>query len=1143
MEEDPSEEAGQELALMGRKPDQSKSNISRRRALAGFPEGILTFLLTDIEGSTPLWERHRVDMGAALAHHEGLIIETVAFYGGQLIKTRGEGDSTLSVFMRASDAAATAVALQRSLATTSWPGGIALPTRAALHTGEAELRDGDYYGQTLNRAARLRALGQGGQILLSRPTAELVVDQLPEGARLVDVGAHHLKGLSRPENIFALVHPDMTAPPPAVAQRAEHPDRVAFVGRDAERAWLSAALDSALGGQGQLVLLAGQAGIGKTRIAEELCADARAREARAVWGRCHEGEGAPAYWPWRQVLRAYAPGRPPAAPASEVGEATAEFAQLVPELAGAQAHSMPAAALDPEMARFRLFDAVSTVLRSAAADTGLVIVLDDLHWADRASLLLLEFVARELADSRLLVIGTYRDVEVDRHHRLSGTLAELFRQPLTSRLALGGLDQREVSQFISNVAGIDPKVELASAVHTQTEGNPYFVSELVRLLVAENRLEASKLLAAGIPEGIRHVIGRRLNRLSEEANTSLAVACVQGREFDLDIVARAASLPTEVVLDSLEEAADARLVAEAGTRPGRFRFAHALLRETLYEELSVRQRRQLHERVGAALAELRADDLEAHLAELAYHFSQAARPGRATQALGYTRQAGDRAMEVLAYEQAAGHYERALQALDLQDPNDHTERCELLLALGGARMAAGEVTAARVQFERAAALARQLGDGDRLARAAFGLGVEFTAGTVDDLEIRLLEEALGLLGEADSVLRARVLGRLAKGLQASPHRNRRVQLSEEAVAMARRIGDLTTLAAVLYDRHLATWEPGNLEERLAMSTEVVQLAEASGDSVMALRGRGFLMANLLERGDMVALQRELKTYDRTAQELRQLHFLWHLPLFQAAQEVLHGRFDKAERLARDALTLGRRARDPVATTYFTIVLTQLRSDQGRLPELEGAIRESVYRTPANLGWQATLAFLLCDAGRQGEARITFEHLARDDFAWLPSNHLWMSNLAILAMVCEALGDPNHASKLYELLLPYADRNVLVARLPLVTLGAASHYLGLLATTMCRWHDAVSHLEAAIQAHERLDARPLLVRSRHYYAHALLARGRPDDQGRAQEHLAWARTVAQRLGMRRFTPGTSEDRESIVVDRATQCGSQIALLRC
>lgn len=258
-------------------------------------------------------------------------------------------------------------------------------------------------------------------------------------------------------------------------------------------------------------------------------------------------------------------------------------------------------------------------------------------------------------------------------------------------------------------------------------------------------------------------------------------------------------------------------------------------------------------------------------------------------------------MTVLAYERAAAHYERAVQALDLQGSADLSTRCALLLALGAARMAAGETAAARVQYERAATLAKQLRAGEQLAQAAFGLGVEFTAGIVDDLEIRLLEEALEVLGEADSTLRARVLARLAKGLHISPHRDRRARLSDQAVAMARRTGDPATLATVLYDRHMATWGPDNLQERLALSTEVVQLAQTSGDSVLALRGRGFLMANLLELGDMPALRRELAIYERTAQELRQLHFLWHVPMFQAGQEVLGGRFEEAERLAQDAL--------------------------------------------------------------------------------------------------------------------------------------------------------------------------------------------------------------------------------------------------
>jgi class 3 adenylate cyclase len=400
---------------MGRKADP-ENRASRRGEPAELPQGVLTFLLTDIEASTPLWERHGASMGAALALHQALIARTVAVHAGLLIKRQGEGDSTLSVFPRASDAVAAALTLQRALHRERRPGAIALPTRAALHTGEAELRDGDYFGPALNRAARLRSLSRGGQILLSRATAELVADQLPKGAGLVDVGSHLLKGLTRPENVFALVHPDLATPPPVLTERAEHPDRVAFDGRGTEWAELGVALDSALGGKGRLVLIAGDAGIGKTRITEELCAEAHAREARVAWGRCREGAGAPPYWPWRQALRAYAAGRPPEEVATELGRDVAELGQLLPELANLEEARRPATELDPEMARFRLFDAMTSCLRSAAAGRGLVVVLDDLHWADRASLLLLGFLAGELADTRLLVIGTYRDVEVDRRH-------------------------------------------------------------------------------------------------------------------------------------------------------------------------------------------------------------------------------------------------------------------------------------------------------------------------------------------------------------------------------------------------------------------------------------------------------------------------------------------------------------------------------------------------------------------------------------------------------------------------------------------------------------------------------------------------------------------------------------------------------
>jgi tetratricopeptide (TPR) repeat protein len=579
------------------------------------------------------------------------------------------------------------------------------------------------------------------------------------------------------------------------------------------------------------------------------------------------------------------------------------------------------------------------------------------------------------------------------------------------------------------------------------------------------------------------VIGRRLNRLSDAANASLAAASVQGRDFDLDVVARATGAPPGDVLDDLEEAMEARLVVEVERRPGRFRFAHALVHETLYEELPARERRRLHDRVGAALVELRGDDFEGYLAELAHHFSLAARPGQAGQAVAYTRQAGDRAMKVLAYEEAAGHYQRALRALDLQAAPDEAERCDLLLALAGARMAAGEPDEARGLYQRAAESSRRLGDGARLARAAFGLGREFTAGAVDDLEVELLEETLAVLGETDSALRARVLARLAKALQSSPDPARRAQLGRSAVAMARRLGDPATLATVLYEHHMATWGPDNLEERLVTATEVVELAEAAGDPVTALRGRGFLLADQLEQGDLPALERGLERYERAARELGQLHFSWHPPLFRAGQAVLRGDFDEAERLTGEALALGRRAHDPVVAIYHMIVLVGLRWEQGRLPELEATLRRFVDRFPANLGWRATFAVLLCEAGRPEEAREQLEPLAAGDFAGLPRNHLYLYHLAALAIACHALDDRPRAARLHQLLLPYADHNVLVARLPLGTLGSASHYLGLLAVTTGRWDAAAAHFQDAVRAHERMGAAQLLERSRRQQARA------------------------------------------------------------
>jgi class 3 adenylate cyclase/tetratricopeptide (TPR) repeat protein len=1086
---------------------------------------MVTFLLTDIEGSTTLWEAHRRTMGAALARHEALIAKAVMSHGGHLIKARGEGDSTLSVFERASDAVAAALALQETLASEARPDGIDLPTRMALHTGEAELRDGDYYGPPLNRAARLRSLARGGQIVLSRATADLVVDELPVGVTLTDVGGHRLKGLSRPEHVFVLLHPDIGAPSTLLAPTTEAHVESVFVGREAELDRLDAALEGALAGQGRLVLVAGEPGIGKTRIAEQLVARARARAARGVWGRCFEGEGAPAYWPWIQLLRAYAATRPATALRAELGAGATEVAQLLPEVAEAIPDLEPPLSLDPETARFRLFDAVASFLRRAARETGLVVVLDDLHWADRSSLLLLEFVARELAEPRLLLVGTYRDVEVSRHHPLSDTLAELIRQPVTSRLVLRGLSEAEVARCIAAVTGTEPTPEVVAAVHSQSEGNPFFVGEIARLLVSEDRLGADGHLDLTIPEGVREVIDRRLNRLTESCNGVLAVAAVEGRDFDLNVVSQAAGVPASEVLETLDQAVDAHLVTEAGSGPGRYRFAHALVREVVYAGLRVTERVRLHHRVGEAIERHSQPDLDARLAELAHHFLQSSTIGDADKAVEYASRAGKLALDMLAYEQAAGHFEGALQALELTPPGDGYRRGELLLVLGEAQRAAGDLAAARASYEQAAAAAKRIGAAELLAQAALGLGVEFTVGVVDDVEVRLLGEALTALGDVDSQLRARVLARLAKALLWTRQEDHRAALSEQAVQVARRVGDPGTLAAVLHDRHMAIWGFANAEERLAITGEEIDLAEGCGDRDLAVRARASRIANLLELGDMQTMEIEIARHDHETHRLRQLQYRWHIPLLRASQAAIAGRFAEAEQLAEEGLAVGRRTHHQGVLLFHLGVVIAIRFGQGRFPEVLDVLQETDQRYPSLAVWRCAVAYALVEAAGDNEALVEFERQVKDEFALVPRDHLWTTCMAFLGLTCAALHDADRAAKLYELLLPYARYNNRMTRIGIGSLGPIAHYLGLLAVTMARWDAAADHFHAATQMSTRMAAPVFLANSRYHYAQTLLAT--PDREKEARElidqALAGAHALGVRLQLERHWPGMPASR--------------------
>lgn len=1099
------------------------------------PTGVVTFLLTDIERSTVLWESAPDTMAEALARHDQLIAHYVDRGGGRLLKSQGEGDATLSVFRRASDAVATALRVHAALEGEEWAGGLDLRVRIAVHSGEAYERDGDYYGPTLNRAARVRALASGGQILVSHATAELVRDRLATGAVLTDFGQHELRGLTRDEHVFELrgesvldelepvAFAEVTAPPRLPLPTAMAlPEGAVFIGRDIELAKLREAWLSAASGMRRAIFIAGEPGIGKTQLVGELARQLHSDGATVLYGRCDEEMLVP-YQPFVEALHDYVAACPPETLRAQLQGLGGELARLVPHLAQRVADLPAPLQGEPETERYRLFEAVTVLVMSMARTQPLVLVLDDLQWADKPTLLLVRHLLRSAEEGAPLVVGIYRDDELTRVHPLAETLADLRRDQLFERVVVGGLSRDDVERLLAATTGTDVAPVLAAALFDTTEGNPFFLGEVLRHLTETGMLSPHPTNARaelsieelGLPEGVREVVGRRLLRLTPEANHMLGLGAVVGRTFGLDVLEQIAELPEDTVLEAIEEATAARLVDEVPGRFGRYAFSHVLIRETLYRELATARRARLHRRVGEALEGL--GDPTARLAELAFHFYEAAQAGDVDKAIEYCRRAGDRATEVLAYEEAAGHYEQALQAMEL-DPRMGDDRAgALLVALGDAWWRAGVRDRSKHAFLRAVELARSTGDGQLLGAAALGLGTGRSSqegfdvsGTADELVIGLLEEALGLLPDEDSPLRARLLGRLAVSLYWSAPRERLVELCAEAVAMAERTGDKTALLGVLISRNYALWGPDDAPARLGAANEILHLAEALGRADRTLEARLYRIIVLLELGDVDSADSEIDAFCAGAAELRQPFYRWYAMLLPATRALLEGRFDEAERQANEALVLAEQAQDPAALPVWGGQMLFVWVERGQGAELQAtfdAIRDVAGEMPAV---QASSAWIALELGHLDEARATFERMATNEFADLGRNAAWMSSITLLSEVCAALDDQPRAAVLYRLLEPYTGRNVMAwATAPG---GPLDYYLGLLATTMGEFEDAEARFEAALELSDAMRSPRFAAHGQYAYAIMLKRRRRPGDPARANTLLTQARAHAHALGM-------------------------------
>ncbi|MFL5831839.1 MAG: ATP-binding protein [Solirubrobacteraceae bacterium] len=803
-----------------------------------------------------------------------------------------------------------------------------------------------------------------------------------------------------------------SVPPPPSLGRAQ---AMAFVGRQAELDRMRASWAGVhMHRERRIVLVTGEPGIGKTRLAHKFASVALAGGATVLLGRCSEEPLAP-FEPFVEAL-----GQLEAADVLRPGAA---------EDAGA---------------RHRLFDAVDSVLTGLAARTPLLLILDDFHWADRGTLLLTTFLLRSSRPGPMLVLGTYRDTELGRHTPLTSALAELRRDGAMDRIDLRGLPLDEVAALSRSLLGSD---ELAARVYARTAGNAFFVEEVLTELAESG--------PSAVPESIRHAVGVRLSRMGDDAGQLIAAAAVLGLEHDARALQAMAGLQPDAAEAALDQLLRARLLRPAAA-PNRFEFSHALVREVVHDESNALRRARLHRRAAEALTALGEDR---YLEEIAMHLFEAASTADARLAADMLVRAGHRALDRLAYEDAAERFDRALEALQLAGAED--ESGPVLLARGDALLRAGETDGARAAFETARSLALRRGDATLLAQAALGFaGLGLAIVDLDAEAIARLEEALERVD--DPTLRSRVQARLAVELYYAPDRARSEALSADAVATARAAHDPSALASALGARHVALWRPDRIEERLQVAGEMIAAARAAGDRHAELQAHNWHVADLFELGDMPAWRRETARHARLAEELRLPVFQWYTLLWSAVDAMLAGRYDEVDRLSAEASEAGLRAGDRNAELFPEMVRFCTQLEREAYDEIDIAFaRDKIANSLVGPAYRAGYALILAGRGETERARAEL-------YATMDLQHRfdanWLSAQAECAETSILLDDPTHAATLYERLIPYAGRPATAGR-GVTSYGAVDRTLGGLAALLGRERDAVRHLEDAIRLDE------------------------------------------------------------------------------
>ncbi len=1076
-------------------------------------------LFTDVVGSADSSKPLPPEAaGAVRRGHFAILRQALAEAGGTEVKIVGDG--LMVIFASASAALACGVAMQQGVERDNREREHPVDLRVGLSQGEVTNEGGDYFGDAVTEAARLCAICDRGQVL----AADVV--RLTAGRRsrhqFRALGALDLKGLPDPVETVEVIWEPLDATDngnvvPLPRRLAARP-AAGVVGREAEIQTITDATKRVAGGEGREVLLiSGEAGMGKTTLVAEAARAAFDAGACVLFGHCEEDLATP-YQLFAEAVGHYVTHASEEQLLAHVEAHGSELARLVPSLASRFPDLPPSKATDSDTERYLLFAAVVGLLVTASQHQLVIVVLDDLQWADKGSLLLLRHLTAAEQAMRVLVIGTYRDNELSQAHALRETLGVLRRQGGVSRIELGGLDDTGVTSMLQAAAGHsldDAGVGLAHAVYRETDGNPFFVSEVLRHLSETGAIYRDatgrwvgevSLEQMALPDSVREVIGGRVVRLGEDAERVLSIAAVIGRDFDLALLARTTKVPEDELLDVLDAAVAVALVREVPDT-GRYNFAHALIQHTLYEDLGPNRRARAHRQVAQALEDLCGDRPGNRVGELARHWLSATQPNDLAKALSYSRLAGDAALSALAPGEALRYFAQALDLYPHVSDPDPVLGIDLAIGLGTAQRQTGD-PGFRETLLGAARRAAGLGDTDRLVAAALAndRGTFSTVDTIDAEKVEILEMALARIS-TDHPERALVLSALCSELTVGSSLERRQALGDEAVAIARSSGDDAIIVRVLNKIGIPLSVPSLLDQSLTRTADALARAERVGDPVLLCTAASGRRRTAACAGDIEEMDRCLEIKAPLVEQLDQPFLNWVHTLQRATRALIAGDTDQAEQLVTEAFQIGTDGGQPDATIVFGVQMIMVNLWRGTLFGLVPLIEQAIADNPGLPVFVAVLTLAQAEGERTDEVRRLLEDFAQARFE-LPLDTTWLIGMISYAEAAIECRDPSFAGPILEQLAPFADQWLYT---DVATSGPVSRSLGGLATILGRYEEADAYFAQSSASSDRAGAKFFAAQTDLLWGAMLADRHADGDGKKARELLTKAHKVAAANG--------------------------------